>query len=208
MLCFPEDRILEACVSDHQIIIYFSIYFIDPRQQNGFPVNQWATAMALAATEASLERLQQQVNNGQVGIAAACLRIENTIQTLCRDDTTRPFLSLLPRLTTLFFGGTSLEGDQNQMGWVELASDSTGMDALFTLLHPNGVLFQACLAYSCCDGIATFDMEITQLPVCSFLFRLFALMLFWLWLYYRFRCKKPFILWETKLFLHHLTQPL
>ena len=120
--------------------------------------------MALAATEASLDKLQQQVGNCQVGIGAACVRLENTIQTLCRDDTTRPFLTLLPKILSMLFGD-----DQQTTGWVESAGDHGSIEALYNLLHPSGVLFQACLSYSCREGIAPFDLATSQLPVLTLL---------------------------------------
>ncbi len=158
--------------------------------------------MALAATEASLERLQQQVHSGQVGMAAACLRVENTVQTICRDDSTRPFLSLLPRLTAYFFGVSNTDGDQPQVGWVELASDSASVDALYTLLHPNGILFQSCLAYSCCDDIAPFDLATCQLPV-SLLFSSKNHLIF----SRSSLCKKPCRQWATRYCQPRLTLP-
>lgn len=136
---------------------------------------------AFAATEASLDKLQQQVDNGQVSISSACTRIENIIETLLRDDTTRPFLGLLSRLLNIFFG------EEHKMGWVELAEDCESINALFNLLQPKGLLFSACLSYSCVDGIAPFDLSINQLPVRCLPSIFFVILLYCLNI--RFQCR-------------------
>ena len=96
-------------------------------------------------TDAVLERLQQQVQAGSCRIATACSRLEATIQTLCRDEMTRPFLAVLPRILSLVFG------DEAHAGWLECATD--------------GVLFGATLTHSGLDCVSPFEFPASQLPV-------------------------------------------
>lgn len=120
---------------------------------------QPARHMALMATAHALDRLQQQVESGSCRIAAACSRAENIIQSLCKDETSRPLLSLLPRLLTLLFG------DEQHAGWAETATDAESIQALWHLLGPHGTLFTAALAHSALDSVAPFELPATRLPV-------------------------------------------
>ncbi|PJF19364.1 putative sphingomyelin phosphodiesterase [Paramicrosporidium saccamoebae] len=113
----------------------------------------------MAATELTLDRLQQQVQAGSCRVAAACTRLENVIQTLCKDEMTRPFLTVLPRILSLLFG------DEHNAGWIETTTDEDSIHALWTLLKPAGNLFMAASAHSGLDCVTPFELAASQLPV-------------------------------------------
>jgi hypothetical protein len=110
-------------------------------------------------TDHIIERLQQQVQAGTCRISTACSRLENTIQTLCKDEMTRPFLTVLPRILSVLFG------DERDAGWLESAPDEDSIHALWQLLKPSGTLFGAALAHSGLDCVSPFEFPAAQLPV-------------------------------------------
>lgn len=112
----------------------------------------------MAASDLTLDRLQQQVQSGSCRIATACSRLENVVQNLCRDEMTRPFLTVLPRILSMLFG------DEHNAGWIETANDEESMHYLWSLLKPSGTIFSAALTHSGQD-IAPFELPASQLPV-------------------------------------------
>lgn len=113
----------------------------------------------MASVESTLDRLQEQVEAGTCRIAAACSRLENLIQSLCKDDMTRPFLSVMGRVLNLLFG------DEVRAGWMETAVDSESLTALYRLLEPRGAIFSAACHYSSTEGGSHFELPTSVLPV-------------------------------------------
>lgn len=114
----------------------------------------------LVSVEGTLDRLQEQVEGGTCRIASACSRLENLIQSLCKDDMTRPFLSVMGRILNLLFG------DDVRAGWIETAVDNDSLSALYHLLEPHGAVFSAAWHYSITEGVSHYELStLAVLPV-------------------------------------------
>lgn len=112
----------------------------------------------MSLVETTLERLQSQVRNNQVKIFAACARVQDLIKTLCRDEMTRPLLTVLPKLLDIILG------DEHEAGWIESATDEESHKALLNLLKPSGELFAGVQSLSI-ENLTPFELPILTLPV-------------------------------------------
>lgn len=115
----------------------------------------------LAVSLLTLERLEQQVDGGSYSVAAACSRIEEVVQNMCKDEMTRPFIGALPKLLSILLGDRVV----GTVGWIERVVDDSSAHALWKLLQPTGTIFTAALSYSNGEGFPPFEIPTNDLPV-------------------------------------------
>lgn len=107
----------------------------------------------------TLERLEEQVEGGSCEIVTACSRLDNYIQSLCKDEMTRPLLPALPKILLM------LLGDEQKTGWIELAHDDASINAIWDLLKPAGIIFSAILIYTSIEVLQPYELPISHLTV-------------------------------------------